>query len=187
MNLKPPVRSPKTHPTLRPRLDCAEPVRYRSARAGVMLVECLVYISVFFILVGLGFSAFYACWDKSKSLRHHADDITRTLRTGERWRADIRGATGPVIVRTTADGQEVEIPRGTNAVVYAFTAGQVSRKRASAPLWTVLLPRVKASTMQPDARTHVTAWRWDLELVPTRPQVRVPPLFSFEAVPPPAP
>jgi hypothetical protein len=155
--------------------------------AGALLIECLVYISVLVILLGLGFGAFYVCWDRSKSLRYHADDITRVLRTGERWRADIRSATGRIITYTDAEGQRVEIPRGTNTIVYVFTAGQVSRKLAAAPQSVLVLPKIKASHMAADPRTHVTAWRWEVELVPTRPQVRVPPLFAFEAVPPAAP
>ena len=154
-----------------------------STRSGYMLVECLVYISVLMILLGLGFAAFYSCWDKSKSLRYHADDITRALRVGEHWRADIRSATGRIVVHTADDGQMVEIPRGRDAVVYVFTAGQLSRKLASADQWTVVLPKVATSEMQADPRTRVTAWRWDVELVPTRAQVRIPPRFTFEAVP----
>lgn len=155
--------------------------------AGIMLIECLVYISVFVVLVGLGFAAFYACWDRSKSLRHHADDITRTLRAGERWRADIRSATGPLKLRSADDGQMLEIPRGTNTILYVFTASQVSRKLGTAPNWSVVLPKVKTSAMQSDVRAHATAWRWDVELIPSRPQVRVPPLFTFQAVPPQTP
>ena len=163
------------------------PPLHRHRRAGVMLIECLVYISVLVVLLGLGFAAFYSCWDKSKSLRYHADDITRALRAGERWRADIRSATGPITVKTAPDGQMLEIPRGTNTVVYVFTTGQVSRQLGPTAPWVTVLPKVKASEMLADRRTHVTAWRWDVELLPARAQVRVPPLFSFQAVPPVAP
>lgn len=155
----------------------------KSEIAGVMLVECLVYVSVLMILLGLGFGAFYACWDKSKSLRYHADDITRTLRAGERWRADVRSATGRLKLTTAPEGQMLEIPRGTNTLVYVFTGGAVCRKLASTKHWVTVLPKVQVSQMEADRRTHVTGWRWHVELVPTRPQVRVPPVFSFEAVP----
>jgi Tfp pilus assembly protein FimT len=155
----------------------------QTAIAGYMLFECLVYISVLMILLGLGFGAFYACWDKSKSLRYHADDISRALRAGEQWRADIRGATGRIVAHSADDGQMVEIPVRTNSILYVFTAGQVSRKLNSAEQWTVVLPKVATSQMQADPRTRVTAWRWDVELVPTRAQVRILPRFAFEAVP----
>jgi len=157
----------------------------RSRCAGIMLLECLAYIAAFTVVVGLGFAVFYVCWDTSRALQAQADNITRALRAGERWRADIRAATGPILVSSAPEGQTVEIPRGANSVAYRFAAGQVSRKLAPAGQWSVLLPRVKASQMQADPRTRVTAWRWDVELMPARTKVRVPPLFTFEAVPPP--
>jgi hypothetical protein len=152
--------------------------------AGVLLLECLVYIFALAIVLGLGFAAFYFCWDTSRALRVRADDITRTLQAGERWRADVRAATGPITVQASPDGQLLEIPHGANKVLYKFEAGQVSRNLAPAGQWLLWLPRVKASHMQPDARSRVTAWRWEVELQPTRAKVRVPPLFTFEAVPP---
>jgi len=155
----------------------------KAERAGILLIDCLVYITVLILLLGLGFAAFYSCWEKSKSLRYHAADISRALRAGERWRADIRRAAGPITVSSGPDGQWLEIPRGTNTVVYVFTAGQVLRQSGAGTPWVPVLPRVRASTMVAERRTRVTAWRWDVELLPTRPQVRVPPVFSFQAVP----
>ena len=176
MNVKREVRSAKCEGPRAELHGC-------SHRSGIMLIECLVYIAAFSVVVGLGFAAFYVCWDTSRALQAQADDITRALRAGERWRADIRAATGTILVRTAPDGQTVEIPHGTNSVAYRFTAGQISRKLAATGQWSILLPKVKASQMQADPRTRVTAWRWDVELMPARTKVRVPPLFTFEAVP----
>jgi len=64
------------------------------ASAGYLLIECLVYISVFAVLLGIGYGAFYVCWDYSKALHYATDDINAALHAGERWRADIRNATG---------------------------------------------------------------------------------------------
>jgi len=155
----------------------------KSGIAGIMLFECLVYISVLMILMGLGFAAFYSCWDKSKSLRYHADGITTALHAGERWRADIRSATGRITAQPGPTGELVRIPRGQDAVLYEFADGRLCRRLASAGQWSIVLLRVKSSRMVADPRSHVTAWRWDLELVPNRPQIRVPPAFTFEAVP----
>jgi len=152
--------------------------------AGIMLLECLVYITVLMVVLGLGGTAFYLCWDNARDLRRNSDDITRTVRVGERWRVDIRHATGGITVETDPDGQLVHIPSGTNEVLYAFTTGAVARKLLSADNWTVILPNVKSSRMEADDRTHVKAWRWELELVPVRKKVSLRPLFTFEAVPP---
>ena len=68
-----------------------------------MLMECLVYIAVFAILLGGGTAAFYFCWDHSKALIYATDDIASALHAGERWRADVRAATGKITVETTRD------------------------------------------------------------------------------------
>src|SRR5439155_7553103 len=106
--------------------------------------------------------------DNARDLRRVTDDITRTVRAGERWRADIRRSSGRITVETDLDGQLVRIPSGTNEVLYAFTAGAVGRKLLSADRWTMILPKVKTSSMEADNRTHVKAWRWEVELVPVR-------------------
>ncbi|MCL4788746.1 MAG: hypothetical protein KJ070_18460 [Verrucomicrobia bacterium] len=156
----------------------------RKRVTGILLLECVVYLGVLMVILAVGGTAFYLCWDNARDLRRNADDITRTVRAGERWRADIRSATGPIVVQAEPDGEVVRIPSGTNEILYAFNFGAVGRKLASADDWTILLPRVKSSHMQPDDRTHVQAWRWELELTPGRKKPGVRPLFTFQAVPP---
>ena len=60
-----------------------------------MLVDCLVYLAIWVVVVGLAFSAFYRCMSYSKNLARNADDIARALKAGERWREDVRAAAGP--------------------------------------------------------------------------------------------
>jgi hypothetical protein len=45
----------------------------------------------------------------------------------------------------------------------------------------VLLPKVKSSQMQAEARAGVTAWRWELELTPRRKEAYLPLRFTFAA------
>jgi hypothetical protein len=148
---------------------------------GIMLIECLVYIAVFTVIVGLGLATFYLCWDNSKALRYATDDITAALRTGERWRADIRSATGEITVETTAAGELLRIPHGTNEVLYRFNAGEIRRQSAPSGFAEPMLTAVKSSQMVMDRRGPVNAWRWELELKPRRPETRLPLLFTFEA------
>ena len=155
--------------------------------AGILLLECVVYLSVLMVMLGIGGMAFYFCWDNARNLRRNADDILRTLRAGERWRADIRSATGPITVETEPDGQLLHIPTLTTEVLYAFTEGAVGRRLASSPVWVVVLPTVKASRMETDDRSQVKAWRWEVELPTARPKAGLRPLFSFTAVPPVSP
>jgi hypothetical protein len=150
-------------------------------RAGSLLIESLVYISVFAVILGLGIGAFYVCWDHSKALHYAVDDITAALRAGERWRADVRLATGAITGNTTADGGRVCIPHGTNKIIYRFSSGEIRRQVATSDFSELLLAKVKASEMVKETRGPVTAWRWELELYPHRKETRLPLAFTFEA------
>jgi Tfp pilus assembly protein FimT len=109
---------------LQPNLSC---VRI----AGVSLIECLVYIAVFGILLGLGTGAFFFCWDHTRAVLYATNDIESALRAGERWRADVRAATGEISVKTTSTGQIVTIPEGTKEIFYRFASGELRRQVAS--------------------------------------------------------
>jgi hypothetical protein len=151
-------------------------------QAGVLLVECLVYLAVFGILLGIGTAAFYFCWDHSKALIYATDDVESALRAGERWRADVRAATGKISVESTATGEVVRIPEAEKEIIYHFDSGEMRRQVASEKFSQLLLPRVKTSQMKMDARGEVTAWRWELELTEHRKETHLPLLFTFEAV-----
>lgn len=151
--------------------------------AGFMLIECIVYIAVFAILLGIGFAAFYFCWDHSRALIGTTDDIASALHAGERWRADVRGATGKISVEMTDTGEVVRIPEAGKEIVYRFASGEIRRESPAANISQLLLPRVKASQIAADARGTVTAWRWELELKEHRGETHLPLLFTFAAVP----
>lgn len=148
---------------------------------GMMLLECLVYISVFAIVLGGATTAFYFCWDHSNTLISTADNIASVLRTGERWRADIRAATGKITVQTNATGEVVQIPEGTRVVSYYFESGAVSRQFSATAQPLLLLSNVKTSQMAMDDRGGVRAWRWELEQFPARKETHLPLRFTFEA------
>ena len=159
------------------------------AQTGVLLVECIVYIGLYVIVVGLGLATFYLCWDNSKALLYATDDVAAALRAGERWRADVRSATGKITVETTAREELLRIPNGTNAILYRFTptsdvgvhAGEIRRQLASSNFSESLLPTVQTSQMVMDQRGLVSAWRWELELAPHRKETHLPLRFTFEA------
>ena len=148
---------------------------------GVTLIECLVYISLVFVILGMATVAFYRCFDNMKSLRRNSNDITQALNAGELWRADIRAATKPV--RFSADDQLLLIPLADNEVAYKFADGQILRRAGQDARWATVLPKVQRSQMQLDKRTQVSAWRWELELKSLREPATVRPLFTFTAVP----
>lgn len=156
----------------------------RQRQAGILLTECLVYVAVFVILLGIGTAAFYFCWDHSKAVIMATDDIASALRAGERWRADVRAATGNISVETTPDGEIVRIPAKEKDIFYRFESGGVRREISGLNNSQLLLPKVKTSQMRVEARNTVNAWRWELELTQRRTETHLPLLFTFEAVQP---
>lgn len=147
----------------------------------MLLLECLVYMAVFVILVGIGTAVFFLCWDHSKALIYATGDISSALRAGECWRADVRDATGKISVETTATGEVMRIPEAEREVAYHFESGEVRRQITPNNFPQLLLSKVKTSQVKMDVRGEVNAWRWELELTERRQETRLPLLFTFEA------
>lgn len=155
-------------------------------RGGFTLVDCLVYIAVFFVVVGVGFKMFFTCWDSAKAFRRNTDQIAATLKTGERWREDVRRATAEPRSEESADGTIWRLTQKSGAVDYRFADETLWRRNGNSGDWTPVLLHVKSSRMEPDRRPHAAAWRWEVELATKRKGAKVVPLFTFEAVPKPA-
>jgi hypothetical protein len=149
--------------------------------AGIMLVQCLVYFAVFAILMAAGFGAFYLCWNHSKAMIYATDDIGAALRAGERWRTDVRAATGKISVETSVTGEVVRIPEAEKEITYRFESGELRREISTFKNSQLLLQKVRASQMQEEPRDGVTAWRWELVLSERRQETQLPLLFTFEA------
>ncbi|HEX4644753.1 MAG TPA: hypothetical protein VH598_04020 [Verrucomicrobiae bacterium] len=155
--------------------------RNQSCR-GILLIECLVYMGALFVVLGVAYSVCFGFWDNTIRLRHNADDIAAALRTGERWRDDVRAASAPLRIENSPYGTLLHVPQKTREVVYLFDSGSIWRWSDETP-WVSLLANVKTSDMREDKRRQVTAWRWEIELKARRKSVRLRPLFTFEAVP----
>jgi hypothetical protein len=153
----------------------------RRRHAGILLIECLVYLAVFTILTSIGFASFYLCWDHSAALVIATDDMGAALRAGERWRADVRAATGKISVQSTPEGELLRIPHGRNEIFYSYHGGAIRRKLASAGSAELVFAKVTSSQMQTETRDGVTAWRWELDLPLRRSETQLPLLFTFEA------
>jgi hypothetical protein len=151
-------------------------------QAGITLIECLVYVTVLIIIVGVALEAFYVCWGHSRALISTTDDVSAALRAGELWRADVRDASGAIDVETTASGEAVKIPEAGKEIRYTFNSSEVRRQTGSEGVSQLLLARVKSSDIKMDPRTSVTAWKWELELPERTKGPHLPLLFTFEAV-----
>jgi hypothetical protein len=159
--------------------------RNGKAAKGMMLMDCLVYLAMFFVIVALAFNVFYTCWDNSRNLRRAADEIAGTLKAGERWRAEVRNASAALQTENSDAGQILRIPQKSGEVDYRFFDDAVWRRNGASGEWTKVLPKIKASRMGADQRREVTAWKWEVELVTRRKGAHIVPLFTFEAVPQP--
>ena len=168
------------------KLSCHSPrAAARRACHGILLIECLTYCTIFFIISGLAMSAFYRAREQNRDLRRCADDIVRAMQAGERWRADVRAATGRPQVDEFNGQLVLHLPHAAGETAYSQSNGAVWRRATTNAAWEIFLPRVAASRMQPDARERVAAWRWELELATAQTNARVRPLFTFQAVVPP--
>jgi Tfp pilus assembly protein PilE len=152
----------------------------RRERSGYLLMELLVFMALMAVILGLAFAAYYRCADNSKRLQQNAADILAATQAGERWREDVRTATNAVMA---ADG--VKIIQAGDTIEYRFGEQAIWRHSAKTGRTICLLSKVKTSTMRPETRRQVSAWRWEVELQSRKAPPFLRPLFTFEAVPTP--
>lgn len=155
-------------------------VESRTSAPGFSLIECLTYLAVFFVVLGVAFAAYYQMDEQSRALTRNSADIVSATQAGERWRADVRAATNAVQLQ---ENQELRLTTRSGDVSYFFRDGAVWRQGANDQRSVQVLSPVKSSAMQLDARAQVSAWRWEIELRTKRTNTTTRPLFSFLAVP----
>lgn len=154
----------------------------RRGRAGYLMAEALVYIAVVVVLLGAGFVAMHKCITNAVVLRRTADDISAAVHAGERWRADVRAASGRVRWEQENDEPVLILAGSRGEAAWRLDKGTVFRRVQAGP-WVPVVRNVISSTMEADSRHEVTAWRWELELKPRSKVRRMLPLFTFFAVP----
>ncbi len=153
-------------------------------KSAFTLIECLAYVGLFALFIVLVMTTFFRARDGSDSLRRNADDVTRALHAGERWREDVRTATAAPSLVTESGQTWLALPHGTNTTVYTHFGSTVWRQVHTNQTWQPVLTRVTSSHMEADARQHVAAWRWEVELQLKDPRKQTRPLFTFLAVAP---
>lgn len=151
---------------------------------GIMLVECLIYIGVLGLITLLAFSTFFSFLSHHRDIVRNSEDIVGTVHSIEKWRADVRLATQPLALETNNLEHVLRIHQASHDVAYVFDGKEVWRVVDGVTPERPLLTRIKSSRMEEDKRTHVTAWRWEVELTPSRKNTRYKPQFSGWAVPP---
>ncbi len=149
-------------------------------RAAFSLVECLVYIALFFVVLGVAVGAYYQMDEQSRGFARNSSDIVRTMQAGERWRADVRNATNAA---QFDQNLELRLATRNGDVSYFFRDGSVWRQSTNDGKPIPVIANVKSSQMKADPRPQVKAWRWEIELQTKRTNATVRPLFTFLAVP----
>jgi len=154
-------------------------MRRRRASRAYSIQEMLVCISLIALVLSMAFVVDHAFGRSGQLLTCCVDDVMDATLAGERWREDLRSATGEV---TLKDGV-LSIPQKKRAVVYRLHAGRVLRSTGGRDAWAPVIRNAKASRMVHDVRHGVASWRWELELRTRAREPRVRPLFTFRAVP----
>jgi len=149
-----------------------------------MLMECLLYIALVMVLVGLGLASLHMAFTHSLHLREGTDRILLALHAGEQWRADIRAASGPPQLETSATNLTLKILTANGGTVdYAFFDATIWRRTASQAAWQPLLRGVESTRFLPEERRRVRGWRWEVELMRHKKARGMKPLLTFQAVP----
>ena len=151
-------------------------------RAAFSLIECLAYLGVFFVVLGVAFGAYYRLDEQARGFSRNSADIVRAMQAGERWRADVRAATN---VMQFEENHELRLTIREGEVSYFFRDRTVWRQGFDKTKSELFLSNVRTSKMIADARPQVSAWRWEIELQTKRTNATVRPLFTFLAVPAP--
>lgn len=149
-------------------------------RRGFTLLELIVYIGVLLVISGIAMSSLNRLWSAAGKAAAATDDHGAALRAAEQWRLDVRTAAAPITIGD--QGHRCRIPNASGDILWHLTNGVLSRQISGRPP-NLKLPRVREARFATDARTHVTALRCDLVLIPRSTKARTTPAFSFLAVP----
>ena len=155
--------------------------RIRS-KAGVLLIECLVYMGLFGVLLICATRFFSVVYDHNKAAASAASYTIAALDAAKHWRRDIANAKGePELIR----GDRFDVIRidQANGGRVSYRVNGTRLERNNGDEWIPIIRRVVSSIMLPDQREHVRAWRWELAMETKSRFLGDPVRFSFTAVP----
>jgi len=159
--------------------------RGHRAQAGILLIEAVVYLSLFFLISGLAGAGFYRALEHVRRLDRTANEIGTVVSVGELWRADIRSATAPIRLEGQGANPRLVIPHGSSNTIWTSDKDVVSRQPPGQRAGANVLHGLAASVFLRDHRENATSWRWEIELTPARTDPAIHPMFTFQAIAPP--
>ena len=152
------------------------------SKAGVSLIECLVYIGLFAVLLTCATRFFSVIYYHNKAAASAASYTIAALDAAKHWRRDIANAKGePKLIRD--DHFDVIRIDQANGEQVSYRVNGTRLERHNSKEWVPIIRRVASSIMLPDQREQVRAWRWDLAMETRSRFLGVPVRFSFPAVP----
>jgi len=162
-------------------VQCAAKDRRARARPfgqqGLMLIDCLIYIALVAVILGLAFAAFFRTLEFTTHLDRNTTEIIRVLEAGERWREDVRSTKREAQVLRSTEEFSLRLPREQGYVAYIVREGAVFREEGGNRVQ--VMGNVKTAGFYHERRQHVAAWRWELELQGSQKATRLRPLFTF--------
>ena len=163
------------------------PVKIRAAHRrnrGLTLIDCLVYMSLFGLVTALATTCAFKLERQARVLHRRSEELTRALKAGELWRADIRSATNEPAIVAYRGQSLLKIPTIDGEVLYYFESSALWRKPAKSAQFGLFLPDLKLCSMLPERRKNARGWICELELASKIQQQKMRPLFTFRAVAP---
>ena len=151
-------------------------------KAGVSLIEAIIYISLFVFLLGCSTRYFNIVYYHHKAVAKVTGYTTSALDAAKHWRRDIANAkTDPRLIR----GDHFDVIKIDQAAggQISYRLNRSTLERFNGEEWVPIIRRVNSSIMIPDQRENVRAWRWELALETKSQYIGDPLRFSFVAVP----
>jgi hypothetical protein len=151
----------------------------RESDSGATLVEVLVFFSLLLVFMAIGFAAYDRVWFESRRLEQRADAVRGLTQFGERWREDIRSASGPPLIHV--DGRGMDIPVGTRVVTWKFEGKPAFLSRTAQGERFQLAPwALSGGSFSRIPRPNCTGWATDIQFLASRSAPR-PPVLRFIA------
>ena len=155
----------------------------RAKESGMALLECLIYCGLLFVIFWLALESFYRGVANARQLDRQAAQVAKVLSVGERWRADVRLARGPLREALVADGIRLVVPQQAGETVYGFREHTLYRQAAGSGYDEPVLTDVDEVRYFRDEPATVGSWRCELMLTGKKNRPGPKPQFTFQAVP----
>lgn len=145
----------------------------------------MIYVVLLSAFIVVGFTVYQRAMRHSVALQVQAQEITRVMHAGERWRADVRRAVQPPEWKEhrRLSGKIMRLMMPEGGTVDYYVQENTLWRRNSECAKEPVLAKIESTQMFPAGRGGVGAVQWELALPSFRKHAQTKPLFTFQAVP----